>query len=112
MTRGKFESLVETNKIKFLNENLTRFRFLVCKLAKNGFYILTASADHSSYMTFASAARALQLPLINWALPPTDHQSPFEISMRPPVHALAGDVIMAKHWSNVIYIYDGPDGNG
>lgn len=84
--------------------------FTACKLAKDGFYALLAAGDSSSYLTYSSISRALQIPFVNWAFPPTDVQTSFEISLRPPVHHLVGDFVMAKKWVNVVYMYSGHDG--
>lgn len=79
-------------------------------MAKKGYFYLMGSGDNYVHDAFSSISRTLHLPFINWALPPTDKLNYYEVSLKPPLTKVIADIIEAKGWKDISYIYDGPEG--
>lgn len=84
--------------------------FLVCAVAKKGYFYIMGSGDYKTHEAFSSVSQKLNMPFINWASPPTNYLSLYEISLKPQLTKVIADIIEAKGWKNVTYVYDGPEG--
>lgn len=68
------------------------------------------SGDDQARDAYSSVSKKLNMPFINWALPPKEELNEFEVTIKPSLTKIVADVVVEKGWKNITYICDNQQG--
>ncbi|KRY54325.1 Glutamate receptor 1, partial [Trichinella britovi] len=78
----------------------------VCDLLKQGVFAILAKGDIYWHSTLAAVSKEMQVPFINWMLPPRGVFSQFEVSMVSSFAEVVAEIINKKHWKQITFMYE------